>query len=123
VTASVRTLPVTDGRLAGWAAAPWDGMALVELAIERADRLADLVARCAPAAEISAAAEAAMALRGPLASLKLVADVLLSAYRAGCDDMAAVAKPAPRVPRPQLRAVPGSKGTTAGLPGRKDGHS
>jgi hypothetical protein len=96
VSAVVYTLPAVGNRLEGMAAAPADALGLVRLAIQRADSLAELIRQAAPAPELTAAAGALAALRGPLASLEVTAGVLLTARAAGEASAS----------RPRLRTLP-----------------
>ena len=106
MSAAVYELPVADNRLAGMAAAPADALALVELAIKRTDHLARLVRKAAPAPEITAAAEAVAALRGPLETLRITGNVLQAAWEDGKHDTAGETAP-PAAPAPRrLRSVP-----------------
>lgn len=110
MSAVVYQLPVADRRLEGMADAPADALALVRRALERTGELADLIRRAAPAAEITAAAEALASLHGPLASLETSAEMLTAARSRG----EAEARSALSGRRARLSTVRGTDGTPGG---------
>lgn len=108
--AVIYQFPACGPRVEALAAAPADALGLLEAAAARLGDLAGLISAAAPGPEVTAAAEAVKALRGPLASLQITAEALVAARRMGEAD----ARDALAALPPRRRPLPGGSRTPGG---------